>query len=261
MVLEHPLVSGPRPIVLVHGAWHDAWCWAMLQAELDRRGLASYALDLPGHGVAPEPLTDLYGDAACVAEAVQRAGEDVIVVGHSYGGAVVGEAVARLSNVAHVVFVSAFALHVGESVLSVLRALPSADVVLKAAMRPTGADELGLDVAATVTSLTTIDPASAGAVFYGCTHPAVAAAAVRRLSPQAMDSFAQPVTGSALGVAETTYVRTTMDEAVHPTHQEALANRCDHELVLDTDHCPFLSRTADLADVIEPLARCGRGGR
>ncbi len=41
-----------RPILLVHGAWHGAWCWATLQAELDRRGLPSYAVELPGHGLS-----------------------------------------------------------------------------------------------------------------------------------------------------------------------------------------------------------------
>ena len=49
----------PRPILLVHGAWHGAWCWAALQAELDRRGVASWAVDLPGHGLSTEPLGDL----------------------------------------------------------------------------------------------------------------------------------------------------------------------------------------------------------
>ena len=42
-------------IVLVHGAWHGAWCWAALQAELDGRGLASLAID--GFGAAIVPAT------------------------------------------------------------------------------------------------------------------------------------------------------------------------------------------------------------
>lgn len=42
-------MSAPRTIVLVHGAWHGAWCWAPVQAELSARGLASVAIDLPGH--------------------------------------------------------------------------------------------------------------------------------------------------------------------------------------------------------------------
>ncbi|MPY95620.1 MAG: alpha/beta fold hydrolase, partial [Acidimicrobiia bacterium] len=57
----------PRPIVLVHGACHGAWCWAAVQAELDRRGVPSYAVDLPGHGTSLAPLEDLHGDAVAVA--------------------------------------------------------------------------------------------------------------------------------------------------------------------------------------------------
>ncbi|MGA0194495.1 MAG: alpha/beta fold hydrolase, partial [Ilumatobacteraceae bacterium] len=55
-------------VVLVHGAWHGAWCWAPLQTELDRRGIASLAVDLPGHGSTGAPFTDLHGDAAAVIE-------------------------------------------------------------------------------------------------------------------------------------------------------------------------------------------------
>ena len=47
-------MASPRPIVLVHGAVHGAWCWAALQTELDRRGVPSYAVDLPGHGASTE---------------------------------------------------------------------------------------------------------------------------------------------------------------------------------------------------------------
>ena len=53
-------------VVLVHGAWHGAWCWAALQTELDYRGIASLAIDLPGHGASTAPFTDLAGDAAAV---------------------------------------------------------------------------------------------------------------------------------------------------------------------------------------------------
>ena len=71
-------------VVLVHGAWHGAWCWSALQAELDQRGIASIAVDLPGHGASTAPLGDLHGDAAAVAAVVDRIDGDVVLVGHSY---------------------------------------------------------------------------------------------------------------------------------------------------------------------------------
>ncbi|MDQ3739062.1 MAG: alpha/beta fold hydrolase [Actinomycetota bacterium] len=244
-----------RPIMLVHGAWHGAWCWSMLQAELDGRGVGTYAIDLPGHGASDQPLVDLYGDAGAVASAVGQLGDDVVLVGHSYGGAVVSEAMSRLENVSHVVFVAAFALHVGESILSVLRALPRADVGLTEALQSVGLEHLDVAVSPAITTVTRIDPQRAVATLYGCTDAEVAEAAVQRLSPQSMDSFAQTVNGSALGVAETTYIRCSRDDVVHPTHQEAFANRCDYEHVIETDHSPFLSRPSELADLLEPLAR------
>jgi pimeloyl-ACP methyl ester carboxylesterase len=80
------------PVVLVHGAWHGAWCWGAVQAELDARGVPTLAVDVPGHGASTLPFTDLAGDAAHVANIVARAARPVVLVGHSYGGAVIGEA-------------------------------------------------------------------------------------------------------------------------------------------------------------------------
>ena len=119
-----------RPILLVHGAWHGAWCWATLQAELDRRGLPSYAVDLPGHGLSTLPLGDLHGDAGHVASVLAGFDDEVVLVGHSYGGAVVthaaGSAQAVADRVSHLVYLTAFALDDGESVWTFARSRPRA---------------------------------------------------------------------------------------------------------------------------------------
>ena len=149
-------------VVLVHGAWHGAWCWAGVQAELDGRGVPTLAVDLPGHGASTLPFTDLAGDAAHVADVVARAGRPVVLVGHSYGGAVIGEAGGQ-GDVRALVFVAAFCLDSGESVAR------QTDV----SYPPT------LAAAATVRAegLLTIDPAQATASFYAeCPSPAAEAA-------------------------------------------------------------------------------------
>ena len=149
--------ASARTVVLVHGAWHGAWCYAALQAELDRRGVPSLAVDLPGHGVSLAPLTDLHGDARCVADTLamlgQRGVENPVLVGHSYGGAVITQAAVWFPAVAHLVYLAAFALDDGESVMGALRAFPRHDVALSAAMRP-------LDDGTSV-----LDPAVAGAAL------------------------------------------------------------------------------------------------
>ena len=166
--------ASARTVVLVHGAWHGAWCYAALQAELDRRGVPSLAVDLPGHGVSLAPLTDLHGDARCVADTLamlgQRGVENPVLVGHSYGGAVITQAAVWFPAVAHLVYLAAFALDDGESVMGALRAFPRHDVALSAAMRP-------LDDGTSV-----LDPAVAGAALYGSCPAEVVAPSLARTS-------------------------------------------------------------------------------
>jgi len=235
--------SAPRPVILVHGAWHGAWCWSALQAELDRRGVPSYAVDLPGQGASTAPLGDLHGDAAHVADVVDRLGTDVVLVGHSYGGAVITEAAVRTARVAHLVYLAAFALDAGESVLGLLRSLPHHEVALSAAMRP-----------GVVEGTTVLDPVAAVPALYGRCDPTVVRAALARLSPQSMATFTQETTGCPRPRIGSTYVVCTEDEAVHPEHQAAMATRCDTVVRLATDHSPFVSAVAATADVIEAAA-------
>ncbi len=61
------LPGGPPAVVLVHGAWHGAWCWEPAIAALAAASVTALAIDLPGHGDDPGPLGDLHGDAAHVA--------------------------------------------------------------------------------------------------------------------------------------------------------------------------------------------------
>ncbi|MEY3681387.1 MAG: alpha/beta fold hydrolase [Ilumatobacteraceae bacterium] len=236
-----------RPVVLVHGAWHGAWCWAPLQAELDRRGVASLAVDLPGHGSTGTTFTDLHGDARAVAEVLDvQAGfgrTAPILVGHSYGGAVITEVAAGRSDVAHLVYLAAFALLEGETVMGALTAMPKREVGLSAAMRP-GPD-----------GTSTLDASLAVPALYGSCDPVVAAAAVARLSPQPMATMIQAVSGSPLDRVPSTYVVCERDDAVHPDHQRIMAERCRNTVTFDTDHSPFVSMTKETADLLESLAR------
>lgn len=237
----------PATVVLVHGAWHGAWCWATFQAELDRRGIPSLAVDLPGHGVSTEPLTGMHGDAAhvgTVLDSLAAAGHgDVVLVGHSYGGAVVTEAAVGRSDIAHLVYVTAFAIDAGESVMGALGSFERHDVELGAAM-----------VVADDGQSTTLDPELAAGALYASCPPEAIAAALPRLSPQSMSSMLEEATGSPRDHIESTYVFCTRDRAVHPVHQAELATRCTHRVDIDTDHSPFISAVDELADVIAPLA-------
>jgi pimeloyl-ACP methyl ester carboxylesterase len=236
-----------RPILLVHGAWHGAWCWAGLQAELDRRGLPSYAVDLPGHGLSTLPLGDLHGDAAHVATVLAGFDDEVVLVGHSYGGAVVthaaGSAHSVADRVAHLVYLTAFALDDGESVWGFSRARPRVPVALDEAVL--GGDD----------GISRVDPAKAPAALYAMCPPAEVSAAVARLDRQPIASFRQPVAGSPRATINSTYVKCTADQAIHIALQDELAGRCDHVVTFESDHSPFLAMPAAVADVLEPLTR------
>ncbi len=70
-------------LVLLHGAWHGAWCWSNLQDELTARGVDSIAIDLP----ADEPDAGIQRYADVVEQGVDGR-KDVVVVAHSLAGLV-----------------------------------------------------------------------------------------------------------------------------------------------------------------------------
>src|ERR1700751_3541332 len=103
-------------IVLVHGAFADASGFAGVIRELQSAGHAVIA--------APNPLRGLVGDAAALSTRVSAIDGPVVLVGHSYGGAVISQASAGLENVTGLVFLAAFALEVGESCAGGRRPFP-----------------------------------------------------------------------------------------------------------------------------------------
>ena len=245
-------MASSRSIILVHGAWHGAWCWAALQAEFDRRGIPSYAVDLPGHGASILEPSDLYGDAAHVAASIERIVErndtEIVLVGHSYGGAVISQAMAAKSaaaHVAHLVYLTAFCLDEGEAVLAKAQSMPVVHTELgSGAMQilPNGGGS-------------SIVPERASKAFYGCCDAGSAAASTARLCVQPLATFTQPVTETPWKAIPSTYVRCLRDEAIHISHQDLMAAHCTATTTIDTDHSPFLSAVAETADILERLAR------
>jgi pimeloyl-ACP methyl ester carboxylesterase len=237
-------MADPRPLVLVHGAWHGAWCWASLQAELDRRGIVSIAIDLPGHGSSILPLGGLRHDADHLTTTLDHLDlDDAVLVGHSYGGAVITQAAAGRDDLAHLVYIAAFALDDTESVNGALRSFERREVALGGAVQMSDND------------CTTLDVDAAAEVLYGSCPPGVVAAALPRLSPQPIATMTEAIAGSPRASLPSTYLRCLQDKAVHPDHQAVMAARCTHHVDVDTDHSPFISAITEVADVLEQIAR------
>ena len=232
------------PVVLVHGAWHGAWSWSALQYELERSGVASYAVDLPGRSTSIEAPAGLAGDVRAVSAVLDRLATPVVLVGHSYGGAVVSGVAGQHRAVAAAVYVAAFALEAGESVNGFLRGAPRHPSRLADAMRPQPDGAVVLDPTAALDLL----------AWPGSDADAVAAQ-VARLSPQPAGTFTDPVDAHPFGRIPTTYVLCERDELVHPAHQEILAARCATTVRLAGGHFPMHEATDALTSIIADVAR------
>ncbi len=87
-------------IVMVHGVWADAPSWNGVTARLQADGYTVYAV--------PNPLRGLSSDAAYVASILSTITGPMVLVGHSYGGAVITNAATGNSNVKALVYIDAF---------------------------------------------------------------------------------------------------------------------------------------------------------
>src|SRR2546427_5850184 len=108
---------GVRNVVLVHGAWADGSSWAKVIPLLEKAGLNAVAIQ--------NPLTSLADDVAATKRAIARLDGPVILVGHSYGGAVISEG-GNDPKVVGLVYVAAFAPDVGEAVGELGKEFPPA---------------------------------------------------------------------------------------------------------------------------------------
>jgi pimeloyl-ACP methyl ester carboxylesterase len=120
-------------VVLVHGAFADASGFGGVIRELTTTG---YDVVAP-----PNPLRSLAFDAAAIGEVVRAVQGPAVLVGHSYGGAVITQASAGLDNVSGLVYLAAFGLDAGESCASVQEPFPPS--MLAATSYPTSYDAPG----------------------------------------------------------------------------------------------------------------------
>ena len=211
----------------MHGAWHGAWAWAPMLPALRARGLEPVTVDLPSaHGDG-----DLRADVAVVRAALLARDEPTLLVGHSYGGMVITEAGAGVAQVAGLVYVCAFLLDVGQSVVGLL------DGGLPSWQRLDA--ERGL--------IRVADPVP---TFYGDLDPDLAATWSGRLGVQTVSSFAQPLTAAAWRHVPSVYVVAGRDAAIPPGTQRAMARRATAVVELDSAHSPFASHPDALAGVV-----------
>jgi pimeloyl-ACP methyl ester carboxylesterase len=192
---EHPSMTIPT-IVLVHGAFADASSWQPLFAELD--GSAVLA--------PPNPLRGLATDAAYLRAFVERIDGPVLLVGHSYGGALITVAGAA-DNVVGLVYVAGFAPDEGETINAVQAPFPAPAV--GPYIRPSAVP--GSDIPEV-----SIDPAHFHEVFAADLPAATAAFMAIAQRPLSAAAFDETVPTAAWRIKPSWAVLPTADGAIDP---------------------------------------------
>lgn len=186
-------------------------------------------------------MEDLHGDADAVSALLDRVDRDVVLVGHSYGGAVISQC-STTENIARLVYLTALMPDEGQSASEQLADLPASTAPIR-----------GLFVRRD-DGLMAANPEVAPAAFYNTCDPAPIAAALARLDPQRAATLKQPTTRANWQTLPSTYIRCTEDQAIPLAAQDKLAERCESVLTIDTDHSPFVCAPDRLADLLAPLA-------
>lgn len=223
--------------VLVHGAWHGAWCWGLLMPELERRGHRTIAIDLPCDD--PGATFEDYADLVC--GAVPDGVDDAVLVGHSLGGHTVARAAGR-RRFARVVYLCALVPAPGRSMVEQARDRDGMlDPAYLAGLGPADADGRRVWV----------DEQVAREILYPDCTDEVAHGAFGRMRPQANAPYTVPCPPLDLRATPATYVLATDDRMVGTDWSRGAAARLAADVVeIAGGHSPSLARPAQLADVL-----------
>jgi pimeloyl-ACP methyl ester carboxylesterase len=237
--------------VLVHGAWHGAWCWDKLAPLLRAQGHRVTALDLPGHGTDKTPVEKitLASYVKAVTDVLDASREPATLVGHSLGGMTISQAAEeRPEKVRQLVFLSAFVMANGESAVS-SRQDPENKVtpVLLIDFRP----------GTKVPLQTRLDVSKAEAMklaFYGDCDDRDVRLAMGRLVAEPFGPMAEKMrlTPERFGKVEKAYIYCSRDNAITPSAQRAVAAKWPmrRTVTLDASHSPFMSMPDRLAQAL-----------
>jgi pimeloyl-ACP methyl ester carboxylesterase len=236
----------PAHFVLVHGAWHGAWCWYRIVSALEARGHVVTAVDLPSAGidVTPAAPVTLQAQADRIIALLDGVTEPVVLVGHSAGGPVISTvAEARPGKIARLVYLTAYLLADGESILSVVSRDPES--LVPASLAPAAAGTIFLR------------PEAVRDLFYGVSDDADVALARSLLKPIGLLPTATPVAvGSAFASVRRFYVTCRRDRAITFAFQRAMIDAlpCERTFTIDSDHSAFFSRPRALVRILDAIA-------
>jgi pimeloyl-ACP methyl ester carboxylesterase len=229
---QPPAKPAKPTIVLVHGAFADAAGWGSVIRILQRDGYQVAAVE--------NPLQSLEGDVETTKRLIEGQSGPVVLVGHSYGGAVITAAAAGQAKVTALVYIAAFAPEAGEAVAAFGDRYPNS---LGKGLRPDSAGFLY------------IDPAQFRGLFAADLPEADAAVAAATQKPIHADIFGARVSAAAWKTIPSYYLVTTEDQAINPDLERFYAKRMGATTVeIKSSHVPFVSHPKVVARLIERAA-------
>jgi pimeloyl-ACP methyl ester carboxylesterase len=219
-----------KNVVLVHGAFADGSGWEAVANILRKDG---YTVAVVQH-----PETSYAEDIKFTKAVIDQQSGPVVLVGHSYGGAVITEA-GNDSKVAALVYIAAFAPDTGESAATIEKGLPPASKGIK----PTSDGYFY------------IDPAVFAADFAADVQPVKAAFMAESQVLISGDSFTSPVKTPAWRSKPTWYMVATEDRSINPDQERMMAKRAKAKTIeVKSSHVAYISHPKETAKLIEEAA-------
>ncbi len=223
------IASPVKNVVLVHGGFVDGSGWQGVYDLLTQDG---YQVS-----VVQNPTLSLAGDVAASREIIDQQDGPVVLVGHSYGGAVITEA-GTDPNVAALVYIAAFAPDAGESV-NTLIANPAPGAPVPPILPPKD-------------GFLFLDRDKFAASFAGDLPAAQAAFMADSQVPWGVDALAGSITAPAWRTKPSWYMITTQDRMIPPPAQHAMSERAGSTVVeVPASHSVYVSQPGPVADLIE----------
>ncbi|MFI6405576.1 alpha/beta fold hydrolase [Streptomyces sp. NPDC050548] len=230
--------TAPKPtVVLVHGAFADASSWSAVTSRLQKAG---YTVVAPAN-----PLRGLTSDAAYLSALLKTIDGPKVVVGHSYGGAVITQATAGDPSVKALVYIAAFVPDKGEQLGELAARFPGSQ--LNDALQPlpdgSGGTDLAIQTAKFHAVFTADLPASTSALLGASQRPISAAA------------FTDVTTAAAWHDIPSWAVVAAQDRAIAPDLERFEAKRAgSHTVVVDASHVVMISHPDLVTKVIKSAA-------
>lgn len=233
-----------KNVVLVHGGFVDGSGWQGVYNALKKNG---YEVT-----IVQNSTTSLADDVATTKRAIAMQNGPVILVGHSYGGAVITEA-GNDPRVAGLVYIAAFAPDRGESVSSLIKSFPSGGP------QP--------PILPPVDGFLMLDKAKFPASFAGDVRPEEAAFMADSQVPWGVNALGGGITEPAWRSKPSWYLLTTEDKMIPPDAQRQMSKRAGAKVVdVKGSHAIYVSQPQAVANIIEAAAKAslvaeqGKGG-